>query len=38
MSDYLFLDKNPTLKLNDENEAKYIKKLPMPSHLPKESR
>ena len=27
MSDYLFLDKNPTLKLNDENEAKYIEKI-----------
>lgn len=27
MSDYLFLDKNPTLKLNNENEAKYIEKI-----------
>ena len=27
MSDYLFMDKTPTLKLNDENEAKYIEKI-----------
>ena len=27
MSDYLFLDKNPTLRLDDDSEAKYIERI-----------